>query len=46
MHLYSMEVRKGDHRKIIYIEARNRDQAALKAIKQGWNEVCWVNMIG
>lgn len=46
MHLYRMEVRRGTETSIIEIEARNRTQAAAKARKAGWEEVCWVNMIG
>lgn len=46
MHLYRMEVRRGEHREVIEIEARNRTQAAAKARKEGWEEVCWVNMVG
>lgn len=45
-HLYRIEVRKGDHRETIEIDAHNRTQAAAKARKMGWEEVCWVNMIG
>lgn len=46
MHRYRMEVRKGEHREEIEIDARTRTQAAAKARKLGWEEVCWVNMVG
>jgi hypothetical protein len=46
MHLYRMEVRKGDITTQIEIEAKTRTQAASMARKAGWDEVCWVNMIG
>lgn len=46
MHLYRMEVRRADNREVIEIEAKTRTQAASKAKKLGWEEVCWVNMIG
>lgn len=45
MHLYRIEIRRGDETKIVDIEAKNRTQAASIARKGGW-EVCWVNMIG
>lgn len=46
MHLYRMEVRLGDVTKVIEIEAKTRTQAAARAKKAGWEEICWVNMIG
>lgn len=45
MHLYQIEIRKGGEYKIVEVEARNRNQAASKVSKDGW-EVMWVNMIG
>lgn len=46
-HLYAVEVTTdgGTTRKTIDVEATNRDQAARKMAKDGF-EVCSVNMIG
>jgi hypothetical protein len=47
-HLYDVEVQLGEDyrtRKIIEVEANNRDQAARLAKKAGY-EPCSVNMIG
>ena len=52
IHSYDVEVWKHNaegnvvESKIINIEARNRDQAARKALKLGWHEVASVNMTG
>jgi hypothetical protein len=44
-HLYAVRVQKYDMEITIDVHAKNRNQAAAKMKRCGW-EVCWVNMIG